>query len=612
MASSLLVRLTDVLALQGGESLFAGVSLNIHRGDRIALVGRNGSGKSTIANLIAGKREADSGTIWVSGGVSIGYLEQAPAVDGYKTLGDFVVSALRKESLQSAQKAAAGLGFDPDIATADASGGEIRRAAIAALLVGEPNVMILDEPTNHLDIEAIIWIEERLKQTKSAFLLISHDRTMLRTLCRRTVWIDRGRVRQTNLGFNRFEDWRDQIVEEDNAARHRLEQKINSETRWSVEGISARRRRNQGRLRQLQRLREERRRLPNEFTFGKLGFSEDASESRLILEAKNLSKRFDDKSIARDFSLLLRRGDRIAFAGPNGCGKTTMLRMLQGDLNPDSGKIRFGLNTRSVEYRQIRCGGAQHMSVREYLAGDGARARDRLDRISIGGRSRHVVSYLKDFLFTDSQVNAPLGSLSGGERARLELARIMARPSNLLILDEPTNDLDLETLDLLQEVISEYRGAVLLASHDRDFLDRVVTATVVCEGHGKWTGYAGGWSDRFKPTPPSAEAVPRGRNQKKPSRKPSGAVPSDSRLSFTEAFRLAEVENLIPAKEKEISELADAVSRISAGFAGTARFEETCAELAAQQSNLEALEMEWFRLAEKAENSASPEGLAKP
>ncbi len=602
MASSLLMRLTGVSASIGADTLYSDVSLNIHKGDRLALVGRNGAGKSTLAAQIAGRRELGSGERWVSGGVSISYLEQNPDISGYPTLGDLVSAKLGKKPIQRAQSVARGLNFSPGTKSSEASGGEIRRAALASLLVDLPDLLILDEPTNHLDIQAIVWMEGFLQECKSAILLISHDRAMLRALSDRTIWIDRGALRQSNRGFSSFEDWRDEIFEQEVQRRHKLDRKIKAETKWSIEGISARRKRNQGRLHKLQELRAEQRAMPERKQFGSIEFAEDITQSRIIAEAKSVSKSYGDHTIVNRFSLLLRRGERIAFVGPNGCGKSTLLSLLARQLQPDSGKVTHRINTKPATFFQTRCRASDTMTVRDYLVGRGVNSRDRPDRIFVGNRSRHVTSYLRDFLFSESQINSPLDSLSGGERVRLELSRIMARESNLLILDEPTNDLDLETLDLLHELISEYSGAVLLASHDRDFLNRVATATVVFEGVGKWVTYAGGWSDSQAGKAILKEAAPTNKKAKKVRKTAIQRKSAKKGLSFTESFRLREIEKTLPTQELVIAELAAKVADLTEKSAEISELNKVCRKLAEAQKTLEQIEEEWIALVDKSES----------
>ena len=379
---------------------------------------------------------------------------------------------------------------------ATASGGEKRRAALAKLWAEAPDLMLLDEPTNHLDIEAIAWLEEQLATTRTAYVVISHDRAFLKALSRATLWIDRGDVRRQEKGFGAFEAWRDKTWEEEDEARHKLNRKIKAEARWAVEGISARRKRNMGRVRALQDLRAEHAAQIKRQGTAALDFDATKKSGKKVIDARGLSKAFGDQTICRDFSLTIQRGDRIAFVGPNGVGKTTVLKMLTGSLAPDAGEVKLGTNLDIAVFDQGREQIDPELSLWEALTSEtDLRVSGRADQVMVRGTPRHVVGYLKDFLFDEAQARAPVRALSGGEKARLLLAKLMARPSNLLILDEPTNDFDVETLDLLQDILGDYAGTVLLVSHDRDFLDRVATATVAFEGRGRLTVYAGGWSD---------------------------------------------------------------------------------------------------------------------
>ncbi|WP_461308105.1 ABC-F family ATP-binding cassette domain-containing protein, partial [Albidovulum sp.] len=531
MARSPLLQLSDIALSFGGAPLFDRVGLVIQPGDRVALVGRNGSGKSTLLKVMAGLVEPDRGERVLPAGVTVGYMEQEPDLSGFATLGDFAASALPEGEAYRVAMAAEGLGFDPATPVAVASGGERRRAALARLLAEAPELMLLDEPTNHLDIAAIGWLEARLAESRAALVVISHDRAFLRAVSRATLWIDRGEVRRSETGFAGFEDWREAVWAAEDEARHKLDRRIRSEARWAVEGISARRRRNQGRLRALAALRAERAAMIRRQGTAGLALETGPASGRLVIEARGIAKAFGGRTILRPFDLRVLRGDRVALVGPNGVGKTTLLRLLTGELAPDSGSVRHGTNLQIAVFDQARAALDPAMTLWEALVADPAtRVAGRSDHVMVRGTPRHVVGYLTDFLFDERQARAPVGSLSGGERARLMLARIMAKPSNLLVLDEPTNDLDIETLDLLQEVLGDYEGTVLMVSHDRDFIDRVATTTVALEGGGRAVVYAGGWSDlaaqrggdetgagpAARPAPANARAVTPG------SRLPSG------------------------------------------------------------------------------------------
>src|SRR6056297_356085 len=496
MARAPLLQLFDISLTFGGDPVFDGLSLVIQPGDRVALVGRNGSGKSTLMKVMGGLVEPDRGAVVGSPGTSVGYMEQEPAMEGCATLGDFAASGLPETESYRVEMAAEGLRFDPSRAVSVASGGERRRAALAKLMAEAPELMLLDEPTNHLDIEAIGWLEEQLKATRKGYVLISHDRAFLRELSRATLWIDRGMVRRQERGFEGFEAWRDKVWEEEDQQRHKLNRKIKAEARWAVEGISARRKRNQGRVRALQELRAERSSQIRRQGTAAMALDSGPSSGRKVIEADCISKRYDDKLILSEFSIKILRGDRVAFVGPNGVGKTTLLKMLMGEIAPDTGRVTHGTNLEPAVFDQARARLDPEMTLWDSLTGDPEmRVSGQADQVMVRGQPRHVVGYLKDFLFDERRARAPVKSLSGGEKARLLLAKLMARESNLLVLDEPTNDLDIETLDLLQELLDDYDGTVLLVSHDRDFLDRVVTQTVAMEGDGRATVYAGGWSD---------------------------------------------------------------------------------------------------------------------
>ncbi len=601
MARAPLLQLTDIALTFGGNPVFDGLSLAVQPGDRVALVGRNGSGKSTLLKVMAGLVEADRGARAVPPGVSVGYMEQDPDLSGFATLGDYAASGLEPGEEYRVEMAAEGLGFRPEAETATASGGERRRAALARLLAQDPELMLLDEPTNHLDINAVRWLEARLAETRAAYVLISHDRAFLRALTRATLWIDRGEVRRLERGFEAFEDWRETIWAEEDEARHKLDRKIKAEARWAVEGISARRKRNQGRVRALQGLRAERAAMIRRQGTAAMALEAGQKSGRRVIEAKGVSKEFDGKPIVREFDFRIVRGDRVAFVGPNGVGKTTMLKMLLGQEPPDTGEVTLGTGLDIAVFDQARAQLDPKATLWDSLTGDpGMGVSGRADQVMVRGTPRHVVGYLKDFLFDEAQARAPVSALSGGEKARLLLARIMARESNLLVLDEPTNDLDVETLDLLQELLGEYPGTVLLVSHDRDFLDRVATVTVAMEGDGKATVYAGGWSDyqaqRGARTPADAPAKEAQRPKSAQAVKTAGAG-----LTFTEKHRLDALPGLIDKLTDEIAKLESVLATPDLYTAEPAKFAKATEALVQRQAALTEAEEEWLMLAEKAD-----------
>ncbi len=598
MARAPVLQLSDIALSFGGEPIFADLDLVVQPGDRVALVGRNGSGKSTLLKLMAGLTEPDRGTRVPGPGITTGYMEQDPGMEGFATLGAYAASALLPGEEYRVAMAAEGLQFDPDRPVATASGGERRRAALAKLLAEAPELMLLDEPTNHLDIAAIRWLEAELKATRAAYVLISHDRAFLRSLTRATLWIDRGAVRRQETGFEGFEAWRDQVWQEEDEARHKLDRKIRAEARWAVEGISARRKRNQGRVRALADLRAERASQVRRQGTAGMALEAGTTSGKRVIDVAGVGKAFGDRVIVRGLDLRVLRGDRVALVGPNGVGKTTVLRMLTGDEAPDAGEIRRGTNLDVAVFDQSRAALDPEATLWENLTGDPAmRVSGSADQVMVRGTPRHVIGYLKDFLFDERQARAPVKSLSGGERARLLLARIMARTSNLLVLDEPTNDLDVETLDLLQDLLADYDGTVLLVSHDRDFIDRVATTTVAMEGDGRATVYPGGWSDyqAQRAETPTLEPV-----AARPAVvRPVAASPAAA-LSFTERHRLGALPDEIARIEAEIARLSGLLADAGLYAREPAKFARAGAMLAERQAALEALEAEWLRLEERA------------
>ncbi|AHM05380.1 ABC transporter, ATP-binding protein [Roseibacterium elongatum DSM 19469] len=608
MARAPLLQLTDIALTFGGDPVFDGLDLVIHEADRLSLVGRNGSGKSTLMKVMAGLIEPDRGARVLPEGVSTGYLEQDPDFSGFATLGDFATATLGPSEAWRVEAAAEGLKLSLEAETARASGGERRRAALARLMAEAPELMLLDEPTNHLDIEAIGWLEAELSRTRAGFVLISHDRAFLQALSRATLWLDRGVVRRMDRPFDRFEEWRDKIWEEEDLARHKLDRKIKAEARWAVEGISARRKRNMGRVRALQDLRETRANMIRRQGTAAMALEAGPQSGKRVIEAQGISKTYGDQVILKPFDLRVLRGDRVAFVGPNGAGKTTLLKMLTGEVAPDTGSVTLGTGIEMAVFDQTRAALDPEATLWESLTNDPSIGiSGRSDQVLVRGTPRHVVGYLKDFLFDDAQARAPVKSLSGGEKARLLLARIMARESNLLVLDEPTNDLDVETLDLLQDILGEYLGTVLLVSHDRDFLDRVATLTVALEGQGRAVAYAGGWSDMqaqraasgtdAAPAKPAASAKP----VEKPAQPSAPAKPPrKGGLSFTEQHRLDALPAMIEKLEGEIAKLSDLLSEAELYTRDPAKADKATQALTERQGKLSALEEEWLALEEKA------------
>lgn len=485
-----LLTLQNIHLTFGVTPLLDGADLQVAEGERLCLVGRNGSGKSTLMKVAAGLVEADDGERFIHPGATIRYLEQEPDLAGFETLRDYVVAGLAPGDMDyRADYLMEQLGLTGQEDPAKVSGGEARRAALARALAPDPDILMLDEPTNHLDLPAIEWLESELAACRSALVLISHDRRFLENLTRKTLWLDRGRTRLLDKGFGAFEAWRDEIFEQEELEQHKLDRKIVREEDWLRYGVTARRKRNVRRLAELHDLKRQRAEHRGPQGQVKLEASESQDSGKLVAEAKHVSLSFGERVIVKDFSIKIARRSRIGLVGPNGAGKTTLLNMLIGQLPPDEGEIRLGTKLDMASLDQKRLALKDDWTVSEALTQGGG------SQVEVGGKTKHVMAYMKDFLFPPEQANTPVHVLSGGEKARLMLARALALPSNLLVLDEPTNDLDLETLDLLEGLIADYAGTVFLVSHDRDFLDRVCTSVIVSEGQGVWREYAGGYSD---------------------------------------------------------------------------------------------------------------------
>ncbi|WP_298369208.1 ATP-binding cassette domain-containing protein [Azospirillum sp.] len=579
----------------GGRPLFESIDVSIGRGDRVCLVGRNGSGKSTLLKVLAGQILPDAGALFVQPGARVAYLPQEPDFTGCATVQDYVVQGLPADEQDEAHRVDAVLdrlqvAGDRDPRTL--SGGESRRTALARTLVGNPDVMLLDEPTNHLDLPTIEWLEEELLAYRGGLLLISHDRSFLNRLAKRTLWLDRGTVRATERGFAEFETWQAEVFEAEEAAAHKLDRKIEAETKWMREGISARRTRNMGRVRNLQALRGDRADRIRGGQQAKLAVAEAERGGRLVIEATNISKSFQSdagpKTIVQGFSTRILRGDRLGLIGPNGAGKSTLLKMLTGQLEPDEGVIKLGTNLDTAYFDQRREGLDPEDTIRKVLCPFGG------DAVMVNGQSRHVVGYIKDFLFDTRQLDSPVKSLSGGERNRLLLARLFAKPSNMMILDEPTNDLDMDTLDLLEDVLGDYQGTLLLVSHDRDFLDRLVTGTIALEGDGTATEYAGGYSDYLNQRPAKTPTAP--------AAKPKAAAPSAApakprgKLSYKDQRELDELPTRMDALSADIAKLESALADPDLFTRNPAKFQKTSEQLHAKQSDLAAAEERWLEL----------------
>lgn len=602
MASSPLIQLNNISLTFGENPLFSNVNLVVDRADRIALVGRNGCGKSTLMKVLAGSVEADFGSRIMSPGTNLSYMEQDPDMRNFSTLGDYASSSLTSHETYKLEAFSSGLKLNLDSPVVSASGGEKRRASLAKLLAEEPEVMLLDEPTNHLDIEAIFWLEAELKRVKSAFILISHDRTFLSALSKSTVWIDRGETRRQNKSFGAFEDWRDRLWEEEDVARHKLNQKIKTEAKWAVEGISGRRKRNMGRVRALKSLRSDRSSQIIRQDVASMVLETNTKSGRQTIVANKIFKSFGDNQIITDFSLKVGSGDKIAIVGPNGAGKTTLLNLLTGQMKPDKGTVKLGTNLRTAVFDQNREVLNLDSTLWESLTDSSeTEVIGKGDFVNVRGTPKHVVGYLKDFLFSEDQLRSPISSLSGGEKARLMLARIMAKESNLLVLDEPTNDLDIETLDLLQELIADYEGTVLLVSHDRDFIDRVATITIAIR-ENEAVVYAGGWTDYLiqSGNRPSSERL---EDKKILKVKNINSLKSKKEklegLTFTEAHRLKTLPDNIEKIENEISKLTELLSDPGLFSKDLKKFSKFSLGLVERQKALSELEEEWLSLEEK-------------
>jgi ATP-binding cassette subfamily F protein uup len=591
MAAPLLL-LQNIGLHLGRSTLLDGAELSVGAGERLCLVGRNGSGKSTLLKIGAGLVEPDSGSRFLQPGATIRYLPQEPVLSGFETVRAYVEADLAPgDDPNRAYYFLGKLGLTGDEATGTLSGGEARRAALARVLAPAPDILLLDEPTNHLDLPAIEWLENELRAMRSALVLISHDRRFMENLGRATVWLDRGATRRLERGFAEYEVWRDEVLEQEERERHKLDRKIAMELDWVRYGVTARRKRNQRRMAELRALRRERREQRQAAGNVKLAAAEASQSGTAVIEAKNISKSYGAAPVVRDFSIRILRGDRVGIVGANGAGKTTLLNLLTARLEPDSGEVKLGANLALASLDQSRALLDPGMTLSGVLTGGVG------DIVHVGGQGRHVMSYMKDFLFQPEQARTPVHVLSGGERARLLIAKALAMPSNLLVLDEPTNDLDLETLDLLEEMVAGYAGTALIVSHDRDFLDRVATSVLMAEGDGRFVEYAGGYSDMLAQRGEGVSA--------KEVSKPAGARPAPKerkahsakrKLSFAEKHALDTLPSRIAALTAEISVLQAQLSDSALYARDPKRFMEATAKLEGAEGELNAAETRWLEL----------------
>ncbi|MEM7464249.1 MAG: ABC-F family ATP-binding cassette domain-containing protein [Pseudomonadota bacterium] len=588
----------------GGQPLLEGASVFIAPGDRIALVGRNGSGKSTFLKIAAGMIKADTGERFVQPGTTIRYLPQEPDMAGFESLRDYVHEGLAPgDDPHRADYMLSQLGLSGGEDPTSVSGGEARRAALARVLAPSPEILLMDEPTNHLDLPAIEWLEAELQRMKSALVLISHDRRFLSNLSKKTVWIDRGKTRLLDKSFAEFEDWRDEILETEEAEHHKLGRKIAREEHWITHGVSGRRKRNMRRVGELAELRKQRASTRKSAGDVTITNTDTATSGKLVAKLEKVSKSWEDRKVVSNFSTIIKRGDRLGIAGPNGSGKTTLVNLVTGKIPCDSGKIQLGKNLEILVIDQKREALDPNASLKEVLTGGGG------DIVQFGSGSKHVVSYMKDYLFSPEQAGTAVSRLSGGERGRLMLAMGLRLPSNLLVLDEPTNDLDLETLDVLQEYIASYEGTVILVSHDRDFLDRICTLILYPEEHGVWHEYAGGYSDmvaqRKVTVSPSKDKRPAQISQK-PAEPRSGERASDKpRLSFKHRHTLETLPAEMEKLQSEIAKLQKALEDTDLFSKERKKFDAYTQALTERQALLEAKETEWLELEmlrEEAEN----------
>ena len=590
-----LLQLKDIALTFGGTPLLEGAELSVSTGERVSLVGRNGSGKSTLLKIAAGLIEPDRGSVFVQPGALVRYLPQEPDFSGFASTLSYVEAGLRpNDDTHAARYLLEQLGLSGHEDPSHISGGEARRASLARVLAPSPDILLLDEPTNHLDLTTIEWLERDLDSRRTALVIISHDRRFLSTLSRSTVWLDRGCTRRIERGFAHFEEWRDMLLAEEEREQHKLDRKIVAEEHWLRYGVTGRRKRNVRRFGQLQALREQRRTYQATAGNATITAGSAAPSGALVIDAKAIGKSYGERAIVRDFSIRILRGDRIGIVGPNGSGKTTLISMLTGILPPDTGAVALGSNLAVATLNQHRDSLDPNISVTEALTGGAGH------NVTVNGQTKHVVSYMKDFLFTSEQARTPLGKLSGGERGRLMLAQALAKPSNLLVLDEPTNDLDMETLDVLEDMLGEYPGTVLLISHDRDFLDRLVSGVIVPEGDGRWIEYAGGYSDMLKQRGADLTRERRKAEPQKTAREPAFAAaepqPSKRRMSFKDKHALETLPKTIAVLQAEANALQVKLDDPKFYGRDRAAFEKVTAALGELHRKIAAAEEQWLEL----------------
>lgn len=577
----------------GNNQLFNNVDLYINKGDKISLVGRNGSGKSTLMKVISGVLEPDTGEIFIQPGIKIAYMPQEPDFSGFETLREVVLSGLAENDGGQEYKAdilIQQLDIAADVHPETASGGEKRKAALAKVLIDNPDILLLDEPTNHLDISTIEILEKTIAQFQGAVVVISHDRMFLTNISQTTFWLDRGILRRNNKGFKHFEEWQEQVIEQEIIEQKNLNKKLEEETEWLHKGVTARRRRNQGRLRRLYQLRAERKEQIKQIGNIKLDVDEGDFRSKLVIEAKNICKSFENRQIVKDFSTRIIKGNKIGIVGPNGAGKTTLIKLLTKRLDPDSGFVRMGKNLEEAYFDQNRLTLNPKKTLWQTLC-------DKGDHILVRGHYRHVVAYLKDFLFRPDQAHCPVSALSGGEKNRLMLAVALAQPSNFLVLDEPTNDLDMDTLDLLQEVLSDYEGTMLIVSHDRDFLDRVVSSVIYMKGDGTIYEHAGSYSELLEK---NAEKTTRLAKETKKQQNVKNIKEIQTQKNVKLSYNQQRLLDILPQQiceyEKKISEIELQLCNGDLYNENRKLFEKLTSELADLRKSCEEDENRWLEI----------------